>query len=141
MEMNRALIKDKEFYRLVPDPSSPDDEYYCIELTQGEYKGLVYKYGDVHVNRELNEDGTLPVKFEYDIVYVPEDLLKKEFEDEKKHEFENFIGNIMMEMIQEQLEIEDLEEDNGKRTNRDNDSDKFTVKRRVHTQGGAISQD
>lgn len=125
----------KEWYSLVPDPDDADAEYWCIRLDKGEYSGLVYKYGEIGVSPKLNEDGTLPVNFEYDILFVPEDLRKKEFADEKKNEFEKFIGSIMMQMVQEDLDSNEEILDDGKTGD---DSKKFVVRRRINTEGSAF---
>jgi hypothetical protein len=128
----------KEWYSLVPDPDNADADYWCIRLDKGEYNGLVYKYGEIGVSPKLNEDGTLPVNFEYDILFIPEDLRKKEFEDEKKNEFENLIGNIMMQMVQEDLDSNEEILEDGKTG--DDDSKKFVVRRRIRTDNDTFSK-
>ena len=129
----------KDYYSLVPDTDNADANYWCIRLDKGEYTGLVYKYGEIGVSPKLNEDGTLPVNFEYDILFVPEDLRKKKFEDEKKQEFENFIGSIMMQMVQEDLDSNEEIIDNGETG--DDNSEKFVVRRRIHTEGNTFSKE
>jgi len=129
----------KEWYSLVPDPDNADADYWCIRLDKGDYTGLVYKYGEIGVSPKLNEDGTLPVNFEYDILFIPEDLRKKEFEDEKKNEFENFIGSIMMQMIQEDLDSNEEILEDGKTG--DDDSKKFVVRRRIRTDNDTFSKE
>ena len=128
----------KDWYSLVPDPDNTDADYWCIRLDQGEFAGLVYKYGDVGIAKEMNTDGTLPVNFEYDILFIPEDLRKKEFVDEKKQEFENFIGNIMMQMVQEDLDSNKERLKDGETG--DDDSEKFVIRRRIHTEGNPFSK-
>ena len=128
----------KEWYSLVPDPDNADADYWCIRLDKGDYTGLVYKYGEIGVSPKLNEDGTLPVNFEYDILFIPEDLRKKEFEDEKKNEFENLIGNIMMQMVQEDLDSNEEILEDGKTG--DDDSKKFVVRRRIRTDNDTFSK-
>lgn len=128
----------KEWYSLVPDPDNADADYWCIRLDKGDYTGLVYKYGEIGVSPKLNKDGTLPVNFEYDILFIPEDLRKKEFEDEKKNEFENFIGSIMMQMIQEDLDSNEEILEDGKTG--DDDSKKFVVRRRIRTDNDPFSK-
>ena len=79
------------------------------------------------------------LNFEYDILFVPEDLRKKKFEDEKKQEFENFIGSIMMQMVQEDLDSNEEIIDNGETG--DDNSEKFVVRRRIHTEGNTFSKE
>ena len=129
----------KEWYSLVPDPYDADADYWCMKLEKGEFAGLVYKYGEIGISKKENKDGTLPVNFEYDIVFVPEELGKKEFVNEKKQEFENLLGNIMMEMIQEDLDSKQERLEDG--TTGDDDSEKFVVRRRIHTEGNPFSKE
>ena len=129
----------KDYYSLVPDPDNPDADYWCIRFEQGEYEGVVYKYGDIGFKTQVNPDGTLSVNFEYDILYVPDELREKEFADEKKYEFENFIGNIMMQMVQEDLDKNEETLEDG--STGDDDSEKFTVRRRIRTESDPFSKE
>ena len=129
----------KEWYSLVPDPYDTDTDYWCMKLEKGEFAGIVYKYGDIGISQKVNEDGTLPVNFEYDILFVPEELRKKEFINEKKQEFENLLGDIMMEMIQEDLDSKTERLNDG--TTGDDDSQKFVIRRRIHTEGSPFSKE
>ena len=129
----------KEYYSLVPDPNDPDADYWCIRFEKGEYEGVVYKYVEIVFKTQVNPDGTLSVNFEYDILYVPSELREKEFADDKKYEFENFIGNIMMQMVQEDLDKnEELLEDG---STGDDDSEKFVVRRRIRTESDPFSKE
>lgn len=128
----------KEWYSLVPDPDNADAEYWCMRLEKGDFAGVIYKYGEIGIRPELNEDGTLPVKFEFDILFIPEELRTKEFGDEVKKEFETLLGNIMMAMIQEDLESKERGEYGA---GGDDDSEKFVVRRRIHTGDNSFSKD
>ena len=59
-----------------------------IELTEGPYEGIIYKYGRVEL---IEEDDLLRVKFEYEL---PDG---KRMDDE----FIQYIGPILTEMIEE----------------------------------------
>ncbi len=78
-----------------------DDEYVdqtFIGLTEeaGRYQGVIYSYGKVAVPTEVEEnpDGTLPFKFEYDIIdsngWKQEDFGEDFFE---------LIGDILVDII------------------------------------------
>ena len=116
-------------YELVPDPTNDDDAYWCVRLTEGPFRGLIYKYGKIGLKADDNE--TLSAKFEYDILFVPEKIRKLEFPDELREEFETYLGDIMMEMIQQQIETGDDEDG----PNRDDNPEKFVVRRRVYPEG------
>jgi hypothetical protein len=59
------------------------DDFTCIKLLEGKYKGIIYKYGKVGFAKEEKPDGTLPMKFDYDIIFNPheKDIDKQEFID------------------------------------------------------------
>ena len=77
----------------------------CIGIKDGEFAGVVYKYGKVSLGEE-NTDGNLPLKFEFDI--LDNNLIPKEkFGDD----WSNLIGDILVDIINEQG-IEDDESNN-----------------------------
>jgi len=96
-------MKDK--YTFVVEEGD-DVSSVCI-TNDGKYHGVVYKYGVVSVDEEEDEDGKLPLHFEYDIVDncgVP----KEEFDEE----FFTLIGDILVDIIVTQGEdIDDEEEE------------------------------
>ena len=86
-----------------------DDDLASICITdRGKYDGVVYKYGVVSVAEKENEDGTLPFKFEYDIV-DNYNIPREEFGDE----FFKLIGDILVHIVenQESEDIDDEEEE------------------------------
>ena len=88
--------------------SKKADDLASICITDnGKYPGVVYKYGVVSVAEEENEDGTLPFRFEYDIV-DNYGVSKDEFGEE----FFTLIGDILVHIIDTQdEEIDDEEEE------------------------------
>tara|TARA_R110000823_G_scaffold950_1_gene3850 strand:+ start:642 stop:944 length:303 start_codon:yes stop_codon:yes gene_type:complete len=85
------------------------DDLASICITDnGKYHGVVYKYGVVSVAEKENEDGTLPFKFEFDI--IDNYGLQKEKFDEN---FFNLIGDILVHIIDTQTseDIDDEEEE------------------------------
>ncbi len=78
-----------------------DDDLASVCITDGgKYHGVVYKYGVVSVPEKENADGTLPFRFEYDIV-DNYNIPKEEFNEE----FFELIGDILVDIIENQ-EIE-----------------------------------
>jgi hypothetical protein len=57
----------------------------------------VYKYGKVAFAKDEKPDGTLPMKFNYDIIKNPENI------DTNSQEFINYIGDILIELLEKQL--------------------------------------
>ena len=73
-----------------------DEDYsgnQLIELTSKEYSGIIYTYGRV---RLLEEDDILRVQFEYDIHENPVGVI-----DQSK--FRNHIGDILIDLLEENL--------------------------------------
>ena len=73
------------------------DDFSCVKLLQGQYKGIIYKYGKVGFAKEENPDGTLPMKFDYDIIFNPHET------SIDKQEFIDYIGDILIELMEKQI--------------------------------------
>ena len=75
------------------------DDFSCVKLLEGKYKGIIYKYGKV---KPIEKDGTATLQFEFDILEnngLPRDVFDKEFF--------TYIGDILVEIIDEQNNRED----------------------------------
>ena len=93
-------IKDR--YTFV---SQENEDFASIMIKDGKFKDVIYNYGKVSIPEEdnLNEDGTLPFRFEYTIidnVGVP----REEFDEE----FFTLIGDILVDIIHEQSEEDNV---------------------------------
>jgi hypothetical protein len=64
-----------------------------IQLTSTEYSGIIYNYGRV---RLVEEDDLLRVQFEYDIHENPVGVVDKD-------KFRNHIGDILIDLLEENL--------------------------------------
>ena len=89
-------IKDR--YMFV---SQENEDWASIMIKDGKFKDVIYNYGKVSIPEEdkLNDDGTLPFRFEYNIidnVGVP----REEFGEE----FFTLIGDILVDIIHDQSE-------------------------------------
>ena len=73
------------------------DDFSCIKIIDGQYEGIIYKYNNVKISQTENADGELPLKFTYDIMANPNK------EDIKSTDFRNYIGDILVEVMEEQL--------------------------------------
>ena len=83
----------KESYVYV---ESKKQDQTCIGIKGGKYAGVVYKYGNVSLGEET-EDGEMPFKFEFDI--IDNNAIPKE---DFKEDFMNLIGDILVDIIEEQ---------------------------------------
>ena len=100
----------KDMYDIVANPQNEDDEQQAFRISQGKFKDVVYKYNRFGVNPDPNPDDTLTYKFEYDILEIPEDIVNKKYADEEGREFETLIGDILIEVIQENIEVNESED-------------------------------
>jgi len=92
----------KEKYSYV---SKIDDKWASICIKGGKFDGVIYNYGKVSVSPEKeNQDGTLPFRFEYSII----DNIGISREDFGE-EFFVLIGDILVDIIDEQIEEDNLE--------------------------------
>ena len=73
------------------------DDFSCIKILEGKYEGIIYKYNQVRLSQTENSNGELPLKFTYDIMGNPNK------EDIKSTDFRNYIGDILVEVMEEQL--------------------------------------
>ena len=85
--------------------SQENEDFASIMIKDGKFKDVIYNYGKVSIPKEdnLNEDGTLPFRFEYTIVDnvgIP----REEFNEE----FFTFIGDILVDIISDQSEEDDI---------------------------------
>ena len=82
--------------------TNKDENMQCIGIRKGKFEGVVYKYGKVSLGEET-ENGSLPFRFEYDILdnnMIP----REEFDDDN---FFKLLGDILVDIIdrQENLNI------------------------------------
>ena len=80
-----------------------------IELISGEWKGLVYQYGEVQF-----VDGEPQMNFKRTIRRLPDDAEKSEEAIQEllnNSELNNLMGDILVELIQEQIKREEEQKD------------------------------
>ena len=78
---------------------APGKDFTAIKLTKGKWKNVILKYGKVAFAKDENADGTLPMKFDYDLLQVPKGL--KDVKIDKN--FTNYIGDILVEILEKQI--------------------------------------
>ena len=83
-----------------------EDKQASLRISEGKFEGVVYSYGKVvlPVEQEMNGKGDLPFKFEYSILDNA-NINREEFGED----FFKIIGDILVDIIDEQLQEENLE--------------------------------
>ena len=84
--------------------SKIEDKWASVCIKGGKFDGVIYNYGKVSVSEKENQDGTLPFKFDYSII----DNIGISREDFGE-EFFVLIGDILVDIIDEQIEEDNLE--------------------------------
>ena len=75
------------------------DDFSCIKLKEGKYRGVIYHYGKLGFAKDENPDGTLPMKFDFVVKVNPTD----EVLNVDNNEFVEYIGDILIEILETQL--------------------------------------
>ena len=78
---------------------APSKNFTAIKLTKGKWKDVILKYGKVAFAKDENKDGTLPMKFDYDILQIPKNLKGVKIEND----FVDYIGDILIEILEKQI--------------------------------------
>ena len=73
------------------------DDFSCIRLLEGEYNGVIYKYDKVAFEPKPLDSGDIPLRFTYDIMVNPKKV------DVESTDFKNYIGDILIEIVEQQL--------------------------------------
>ena len=85
--------------------SKKGDAWANVCIREGKFKDVIYNYGKVSINpKKENDDGSLPFRFEYTI--IDNASLKRE---EFGEEFFILIGDILVDIIDDQLKEKNLE--------------------------------
>ena len=96
----------KKVFQVVENPREFDAG---IELISGEWKGLVFQYGDVQF-----VDGEPQMNFKRTIRRLPEGVEETEEAIQEllnNGELNNLMGDILVELIQEQIKREEEQKD------------------------------
>ena len=73
------------------------DDFSCVKLLSGKYEEVIYKYDKVAFEPEPTENGDVPLRFTYDIMLNPKKV------DVMSDDFKNYIGDILVEIVEQQL--------------------------------------
>ena len=109
MELTPEQIKN--YHRIIPDPE--DQDRYCIFIELGPFAGITVAFGRFQMADKDNDDGTTKARYEYEMIGIPPDFKDKEFTDEEGEEFEYMLGQIYINILNEELEKQKEESEDG----------------------------
>ena len=72
-----------------------DDDQTSIRIESGRFENVIYNYGRVTIPQNENEDGTMPFRFEFNILDNA-GIPRQEFDEE----FFTIIGDILVDIIE-----------------------------------------
>ena len=94
------------------------NDLQVIKLTEDPYKGIMYTYGQISFDEDLENDRAI-IKFEYNIHETADIIMN----DGELKEFEQYIGRILEELIHHGIANNDLTYTGGVDENRTKDSE------------------
>jgi len=81
-----------------------NDDMTGIRVVEGEYKGLHWTFGTVTFGESPDEEGNLSCHFDYVIHDNPNEI-------EENQQLLNFMGDILIEVLDQELEEEHIDSD------------------------------
>ena len=112
---NKVGLRD-DWYILVSNPVDPNDQGLCVQITQGPFNHVVIKYNNFKMVDKENSDGSLDCNYSYDIVLAPADIGEREISDLEGEKFEKLLGEIILEILQEQINENETRDNNTKKS-------------------------
>lgn len=73
-----------------------------IDYEDSPYKGVVFEYKTVSIKNTLFDN--VKIKFDYNILEDPGNIVEK-FDKESKMQFEQFLGEILLDLVVETSEL------------------------------------
>ena len=92
-------------YKLLPEADVDSTQTCPIQILEGKFTGIVYRYGQISF-KEI-DNGDLNVTMEIEMITAPEDF------NQQDKDFTDIAGEIFVNIVEEQVEAEpsDLEAD------------------------------
>jgi len=92
-----------------------DENNHAFKIIDGKFKDVIYKYNRFGLVEPGDDEETLKYRFEYDIIEIPEEIRGKNYTDKEGIEFEQLIGDILIQVLEENVTVE---EDNDNKNRR-----------------------
>jgi hypothetical protein len=90
-------LSEQGIYEMIHHPN--DDKAWAIDIRKGEFKGIVYAYGRVQIiEDEQKQNATM--KFEVDILNIPDYIKDKPFTEEHEEKFHELAHKILCEELE-----------------------------------------
>ena len=126
MEMSSQELTQEQiqkYYKITPDPDEKNRA--CVLIEHGPFAGITVSFGKFQLAENEEKDGSIKARYEYEMIGIPPDFEGREFTDEEGENFEFMLGQIYIHILNEQLEKQKEESEDG--TNRKYDFTKPSV--------------
>jgi hypothetical protein len=90
-------LSDQGIYEMIEHPS--DSKAWAIDIRRGEFKGIVYAYGRVQIIEDDDKQNAT-MKFELQILNVPDYVKDKPFNEETQDRFHELAHRILCEELE-----------------------------------------
>ena len=125
-------------YELVQNPKNSSDDHWCVLIQESKFNGLLYKYNEVSFLGDDQNDPTMTLKFTYDILEIPSSLEGSELNEEDEAEFNKLLGDVLVDIMEEDFNKSEEEYDNGSR--RVSYTEKSDTERVVYKKSDSVSE-
>lgn len=100
--MNKNELR--ETYELIPDTEDIESGAALVKILKGPFEGAIVKLLNFKiVEATENEDDMVTAEYSYDITHVPEYLSEKEISDIEGEEFEQLLGDIIIQLLMDMI--------------------------------------
>jgi len=89
-----------------------DSDFTSIKVLQEPYNGIIYTYGKVKVSDPNGDGEKATLTFDYRVEEVPPVFGKSKEEIENDEDFANFIGDILVEILEDSIDNDGSSDDN-----------------------------
>ena len=84
------------------ESATSNDEWH-VKIKQGDYAGIVYKYGRIDIVEPIVEGEDARLKFQFKTATIPESLGLSEDDLTTDEVFMNFLGDILVHIIEDAM--------------------------------------
>jgi len=131
-ETNKTI---KDYYRLIYNPK--DGSEGAVEIIDGPFSGLKYKYGDFRFSKPETDEDTPKAEYEFEVLHIPEEIRDVDYPSEMKESFDQLLLGILIDLVQEEASKNmRVEHDN---TDGDSDIGESFERRVVYKNSGSLS--
>ena len=142
LNLDKTILDMSNQYEFVEHPDDHKAEYRCIKLLQGEFAGLIYRYGRSKIGKRDNPDSSRSINFEYDIIKIPDHVEGVIYPSEKEKAFFDLLANILIDIMnrwvdnnkEETIYVKDDDVEI-----RDDDTEKSIARRTIYPAGDPLS--